>query len=120
MSLWNVAPQAPLSMGLSLQECWNALPFPPPRNPPQPGMESASPALAGGFFTTEPPGMLVVTQQYMAEPREAIFKVSAIRFQAGLLASPEALCTSLFVQKKKRLIISFLVMMWALLPPLGI
>lgn len=36
----------------------------------------------------------------MAEPREAIFKVSAFRFHAGLLASPEALCTSPFVQRK--------------------
>ena len=35
------------------------LPFPPPGDLPDPGMEltsPASPALAGGFFTTEPPG----------------------------------------------------------------
>ena len=30
--------------------------FPPPGALPNPGMESTSPALAGGFITTEPPG----------------------------------------------------------------
>ena len=32
------------------------LPFPPPGNIPDPGIEPGFPALAGGFFTTEPPG----------------------------------------------------------------
>ena len=35
------------------QEYWNGLPFPPPGNDPE--IEPASPALAGGFFITEPP-----------------------------------------------------------------
>ena len=54
---WTVAHQAHLSMGLSKQECWNGLTFPPPGDLPgiKP-MPPASPALAGGyFFTTEPP-----------------------------------------------------------------
>ena len=58
---WTVAHQAPLSMELSRQECWSGLPFPPPGDLPDPGAEStspASPASAGGFFTTEPPGKL--------------------------------------------------------------
>ena len=58
---WTVACQAPLSMGFSRQEYWSRLPFLPPGDLPNPGMEpesSASPALAGGFFTTEPPGLL--------------------------------------------------------------
>ena len=48
-----------LSMGFSRQEYQNGLPFPPLGNLPDPGIELASlasPALAGGFFTTEPPG----------------------------------------------------------------
>ena len=53
---WTVAHQAPLSMGFSRQEHWSGLPFPPPGNLPNPGIQSASPALAGGFFTTEPCG----------------------------------------------------------------
>ena len=53
---WTVAHQVPLSMGLSQKECWSGLPFPPPGDLPDPGTEPKSPGLAGGFFTTEPPG----------------------------------------------------------------
>ena len=38
------------------QEYWSGLPFPFPRNLPDPGIELTSPTLAGGFFTNEPPG----------------------------------------------------------------
>ena len=49
-----VAHQPPLSMGFPGQEYWNGLPFPPPGNLPDPGVKpTASPALAGGLFTTE-------------------------------------------------------------------
>ena len=51
-----VAHQAPLSMGFARQEYWTGLPFSSPGNFPYPGMEPWSPALAGRFFTTEPPG----------------------------------------------------------------
>ena len=53
---WIVASQAALSMEFSRQEYWSGLPFPSPGNLPDPGIELVSPALAGGFFTTEPPG----------------------------------------------------------------
>ena len=56
---WTKAHQAPLPMGFSLQEYWRGLPFSPPGDLPDPGIEPmspASPALAGGFFTTEPLG----------------------------------------------------------------
>ena len=53
---WSVAYQASLSMGFSRQEHWSGLPFPPQGDLPDPGIEPASPALAGGFFTTDPPG----------------------------------------------------------------
>ena len=43
-------------MEFSRQEYWSGLSFPSPEDLPDPGMEPASPALAGGFFTTEPPG----------------------------------------------------------------
>ena len=51
-----VAHQAPLSMGFPGQEYWSSLPFPSPGDLPSPGIEPPSLALAGGFFTTEPPG----------------------------------------------------------------
>ena len=50
-----VACQTPLSMGFSRQEYWSGLPFPSPGDLPHPGIIHASPVLAGGFFTTEPP-----------------------------------------------------------------
>ena len=43
-------------MVLPRQEYWSRLPFPPPGDLPNPGIECTSPALAGRFFTTEPPG----------------------------------------------------------------
>ena len=54
-----VAHQTPLSMEFSRQEYWSGLPFPTPGDLPDPGMGPTSPvssALAGGFFTTVPPG----------------------------------------------------------------
>ena len=56
---WTVTCQAPLSMGFPRQEYWSGLSFPSPENFPDPGIKPTSPALAGGFFTTEPPGKTV-------------------------------------------------------------
>ena len=56
---WPVACQAPLPMGFPRQEYWSALPFPPPGDLPDSGIEPASPvspALTGEFFNTGPPG----------------------------------------------------------------
>ena len=43
-------------MGFSRQEYWIGLPCPPPGDLPDPGIQPQYPALAGGLFTTEPPG----------------------------------------------------------------
>ena len=43
-------------MGLSRQEYWSALPFPIPGGLPDPGMETAFPALQADSFTTVSPG----------------------------------------------------------------
>ena len=56
VSPWTVAHQAPLSMGIPRQEYWSGLPFPSPRDLPDPGIEPMSPALAGKYFIPEPPG----------------------------------------------------------------
>ena len=53
---WTVALQAPLSMGFPKQEYWSGLPFRSPGDLPDPGIKHRSPALAGRFFTSEPPG----------------------------------------------------------------
>ena len=43
-------------MGFPRPEYWSGLRIPPPEDLPDPGIKRVSPALAGGFFTTEPPG----------------------------------------------------------------
>ena len=40
-ALWTVARQAPLSLGLSRQEYWSGLPFPPPGDLLDPGIEQS-------------------------------------------------------------------------------
>ena len=57
VTLWNIAHQAPLSMGFSRKEYWSGLPCLSPRDFLNPGVKamslmSPSPALAGRFFTT--------------------------------------------------------------------
>ena len=50
---WTVAHQDPRSIGFPKPEFWSELPFPPPGNLPNLGIEPLSLALADGFFTTE-------------------------------------------------------------------
>ena len=53
-----VACQAPLSMGFSRQEYWSGLPFPPPGNLPDSGIEPTSPALQADFLSLSCQGSL--------------------------------------------------------------
>ena len=57
----DIAHQTPLSIGFPRQEYWTGLPFLSSGDLPNPRIEPTSPALAGGFFTTEPPGNLIAT-----------------------------------------------------------
>ena len=59
---WTVAHQTPLSMGFPRPEYWSGWPCPPPGDLP------VSLALAGGFFTTEPPGKPLRALQQMPTP----------------------------------------------------
>ena len=71
---WSVAHQAPLSMEFSRQEFWSVLLFPIPGDlPNHPGIKPSSPAvpaLAGGFFTTAPPGKPIGSLKYCWAFRE--------------------------------------------------
>ena len=65
-----IARQAHLFMGFPKQEYWSGLPFPTPGALPDPGIEFATPALAGG--TTASPGKPQQTHKSMQcnkEPR---------------------------------------------------
>ena len=75
-TLWT-ADQASLFMGFSRQEYWSRLPFPLSN----PGMEPMSFALAGRFFTIEPPGKLQTT-------------ITRMQWLLGNL-SPQDICVSL-------------------------
>ena len=48
--------QAPLSMGFTRQESWSELPFPSPKDLPDPGIEPASPTLQADPLLSESPG----------------------------------------------------------------
>ena len=66
------------------QEDWSGLPFPSPGDLPNPGIELeslVSPALAGGFFTTEPPGNTAESED---ELRTFLMKVKRESEKAGL------------------------------------
>ena len=53
---WTVAHQSPQSMEFSRQEYWSGLPFPPPGDLPDPGIELICPALQADTLPSEPPG----------------------------------------------------------------
>ena len=67
-----IAHQAPLSVGFSRQECWSGLPFPSPEDLPDPGIEPMSSALAGGFFTSDPPAK---PWTWITQPESILFPV---------------------------------------------
>ena len=56
MTTWTIVRQAPLSMGFSRQGYWSGLPFPPPGDLSDPGIEPKSPVSptlqADIFFTS--------------------------------------------------------------------
>ena len=68
---WTVARQAPLSTGFSGQEYRSGLPFPTPRDLPDPEIEPMSLmslALADGFFTTS--ATWEAPREYNGRPHE--------------------------------------------------
>ena len=79
-TLWIVACQAPLSMGFPRQEYWNGLPFSSPGDLCNLEIKPTSPALAGGFFTTEPPGKPNLF------PRMIVINLSSVVKGASLVA----------------------------------
>ena len=50
---WTATCQAPLSMEFSGQEYWSELPFPSPRDLPDPGIKPRSPVLQADSLPTE-------------------------------------------------------------------
>ena len=94
MSEWTIACQASLFMGFPREDYWSGVPFPSPGDLPDPEIEPVSPALAGRFFTTEPPGKVfslckfpgkqLQTRKGTLQNRLAIFL--RISYQLGTVA----------------------------------
>ena len=81
---WTVAHQALLSMEFSRQEYWSGLPFPPPEDLPDPGIEPTSLALQVGFF--------FLTTELTGKPRGGILLFKKLMFQLSvILGKSEAL-----------------------------
>jgi len=84
---WTVAHQAPLSLGFSRQEYCSRLPFLTPRDLPDLGIEPESldcPALAGGFFASEPPG----------KPKDIVVKAISLPCRRASISAAVAGCFS--------------------------
>ena len=66
-TLWTVAHQAPLSMGFYKSEYWSGLPWPPPGDLPNPGIELVSlmsPAMSDEPFTTSTTWEVIILYIY--------------------------------------------------------
>ena len=61
VTLWTVVCQAPLSMGFSSQKYWSGLPFPSPRDLPDPGIEPGFPELQADSLLAELPRKPLLT-----------------------------------------------------------
>ena len=59
---WYVACQAPPSLGFSRQEYWTGLPFPSPRDLPNPRIEPRSPALQTNSLLSDHQGIHLATK----------------------------------------------------------
>ena len=84
---WTVTCQAPPSSGVFQARYWSGLPFPTP-DLPDPGIKVeslASPALAGRFFTTTPPGKPFVIALID-------FQKSSIYYGKSYLNKPKEVC----------------------------
>ena len=55
-TLKTVALQVPLSLGFCRQESWSGLPFPLPKDLPNPGIKPRPPTLQADALPSEPPG----------------------------------------------------------------
>ena len=87
---WTVAYQAPWSMGFTRQEYWSGLPFPPPGDLPNPGIEPGSPALQTDALLSEPLGkptiLLQLQKKCLYVPVPLFLKLTSLRGHSGCWA----------------------------------
>ena len=73
--------------GMSWQAYWKGLPFPILGHIPDPGIKPMYPALAGEFFTTEPPGKWLYDYAYVKTHRCFYLKKYTFLFYVNLKVS---------------------------------
>ena len=87
---WTAACQALLSVECSRQEYWSGLPYPTPGNLPNPGIQPrslASPALAGGFFTTKGKELVLkITSVFEDLSNTSIASFSSVQFSGSVVS----------------------------------
>ena len=88
MTPWTVVHQAPLSMGFSRQEFQSGLPFLSPGDLPNLGIKLTYLALAGRFFTSEPPFNFLLNEFMQDnEPKHSTF-VKSLKSDLSVDYSP--------------------------------
>ena len=87
VSTWTMARRAPLSTGFFRQECWSGFPFLSPGDPPQLGIEIASPALKSDCFLLEPSGKHSMESSYFRVIELAVLCFSQPIFMSSFLPS---------------------------------
>ena len=85
-------------MGFSRQEYWSGLPFPSPEDPPEPGIESRSPAMQADALTSEPPGKRnqFKSKSYQLKHHGTVLKDPSKEYQ---LIQPISFCSPGFPQQ---------------------
>ena len=86
------SPPGSSSITFFRHEYWNGLPFPPPGDLPNPGVEPVSPALADAFFTTEPPGNPRLKIKFCLVEHKQLLHYDLKRETAWFLLSFTLLC----------------------------
>ena len=89
---WIVTCQAPLSMSFPRQEYWSGLPFPSPGYLPHLVIEAtslSSPALAGGFFTDEPPGNVYLGTGCKSLLSDTLYSSTQLKFTPRFPRCPQ-------------------------------
>ena len=83
---WTVANQVLLSTGFPRRGYWNGLPFPPPGDLPDSGIELESPSASvftGGYFTIEPPGKPSPLMYPLENTGHTVFRNTKCRYLKG-------------------------------------
>ena len=84
MTTRTVVKQAPLSMVFSRQEYWSELPCLPSGDLSSSGIELKSSALAGRFFTTEPPGEVPRDTMYSNIKSNMVYNFAILNYIPSL------------------------------------